>query len=106
MAFTPAQERLITGAFSTKARQAKCPGCGFESFTLGQGIVYLQLGPTVDETNPFSSRLKFGGPSLPCVPIICTTCGNTQMYNIFVLGVAEALGFRQPGRVIGGKDNE
>jgi len=104
MAFTPAQERLIIGAFSTKAHQAKCPGCGQESFTLGQGIVYLQLGPTVQETSiPF--QMRFDGPSLPCVPIICATCGYTQLYNVFVLGIAEALGLRRPGAVIGGRDN-
>ena len=101
MAFTPAQQQAIIGAFTAKTgNQAKCPGCGKDSFTLGQGIVYLQLSDIVQPNPLMGLTMKFGGPSLPSIPVICATCGNTQLYNVFVLGVAQALGIQQAPLIV------
>src|SRR5216683_6648483 len=34
---------------------------------------------------------------LPCVVVVCLNCGNTDLYNVHVLGVAELLGVHPPG---------
>jgi hypothetical protein len=42
---------------------------------------------------PTASReLIVGGPSYPSIAAVCLVCGNTQLHNVFVLGIAEALG--------------
>jgi len=91
MAFTEEQQRQILarirerisvpgGGFRT------CPICGHANWSLQTyGLVYLvmQSGAGV---------LELGGPSLPSIALICTTCGDTQLLNAFVLGVGEILG--------------
>jgi len=92
-AFTQQQASAIIKAFTDKTSgRARCPGCGRDSFVLGDGIVYLPLHPT--HRTPTAMELLSGETQLPSIPIVCATCGNTQLYNVFSLGLGEVLGLR------------
>ncbi len=89
MAFTEAQQASILAALKAKTQGARtlgCPLCGTKEFALGPGVVTMVLQPS-------PGAFSIGGASLPCIPVICQNCGTTQLANIYVLGVAEDLGY-------------
>jgi hypothetical protein len=95
--FTPEQTAAIIKAFNEKTQnQARCPGCGRDQFVLGGGVVYLPLFPS--HGMPQGLERLGAVTHLPSIPIVCTTCGNTQIYNVFTLGVGEVIGLRSAGR--------
>ena len=36
---------------------------------------------------PSGGEIPIGGPSVPCVGIICENCGNSHLINMHVLGL-------------------
>jgi len=37
------------------------------------------------------TETPLGIPILPSIALICKTCGNTQLYNVFLLGLGDVL---------------
>jgi hypothetical protein len=86
-AFTPEQSQEILQKINQKlGGPPTCPMCHHNVWQLSDGIVLLTL------QSPASGGIQLGGKSLPGVPLICSTCGNTVLLNVFMLGVAEKLG--------------
>jgi hypothetical protein len=97
------QEQTLPGVvFSTKQRDAinaalakqfakpnatLCSFCAERNWVIqGNGLVYLSVQPIA------TRGIVLGGPTLPAVALMCQTCGNTLLLNVFGLGVAEAFG--------------
>lgn len=59
-----------------------CPLCGKATWLLNADFISLPVTNSPRE-------LQLGGEILPLVPITCTTCGNTQMLNLLVLGFSD-----------------
>jgi hypothetical protein len=57
---------------------------------MSAGFILLPL-------QPVASTDLLGGPhpTYPCIAAVCMVCGNTQFHNVFVLGIAEALGVKK-----------
>jgi hypothetical protein len=86
LAFTEEEKQKILGAIRTKVPQmGKCPICGNPHWTLADGFVSLPIQGQI-------GGIVLGGPTLPCVPIICTNCGNTALLNAMLLGLKDVLG--------------
>ena len=93
MAFTQQQSDAIVAAIKEKTAlpgivgSPLCPICGHNQWSIqSAGLVYLVI-----QTQP-GAGIALGGPSLPSVAIGCTTCGNTQLLNVLVLGLGELFG--------------
>jgi hypothetical protein len=84
MPFTPEQMQQLIEILTPKLVEP-CASCGHNNFSIQGDIVMFPLQPR-------PGMVSLGGPSLPCLPVICTICGNTLFYNVFVLGVAQILG--------------
>ena len=98
--FTDEQIRAITTAISRQAGPiGPCPVCGHHEWALNSaGLVYISIQPVQapSESEPFpTSTLLFGGPQLANVALICQHCGNTQLLNVFRLGVGSILGLTE-----------
>ena len=64
------------------AKEQKCPTCqSKDSYVLLER--YLLLNVT-DSGDPKTAKVA---GSLPLIPLTCSRCGNTQLLNVFVLGV-------------------
>lgn len=57
-----------------------CPMCGHNVFSLADGYFNQTL------ENDLAHR-TLGGPSIPCVVIICNKCGFTSQHALGVLGL-------------------
>jgi hypothetical protein len=64
-----------------------CSVCHTNNWNVGDGLVRLVL-----QTDPL--KVILAGPSYPLIPLICSTCGNTQLLNAFILGLGETLGIK------------
>jgi len=89
MAFTPEQDRAIKEAFTAKVTQP-CPGCGNRNWSMSTGFIVLSVYPV-----PAKDPLGGPFPAYPSIAAVCLVCGNTQIYNVFVLGIADALGVKR-----------
>lgn len=88
MAFTWEQQAKLIAAVDAKANVKLCPGCGTRSWQLGPGLTFLQISTPGNPLAP--------GGAYPCVVLICRTCGNTQLYNVYILGVEDIVGVGPP----------
>lgn len=61
-----------------------CPVCSNPEWVLSDG--FIQIG-----TQREVPGIVLGGESLPSVAIVCKRCGNTQLINLIVLGLAHLL---------------
>jgi hypothetical protein len=86
MPFSSAQIQEIGRALKEKGVKV-CPACQQGPWSISDGLIVLQIQQDL-------GAFSFGGPALPNIAIICSHCGNTQFHNVFVLGVAEALGVK------------
>jgi predicted nucleic-acid-binding Zn-ribbon protein len=86
MPFSVEQQNKVLEVIKVKMERGICPGCGHTGWTLQDGLVYLTLQPSA------GGALRSDGPSLPSIALVCKTCGNTQLFNAFVVGVADVLG--------------
>jgi hypothetical protein len=73
-----AGERIIAALAAKGANNPTCPMCHHTQFTVG---AFTPLFVTTNVNRP-----SLGGPSYPFVALVCTTCGNTQLINLFNLG--------------------
>jgi hypothetical protein len=58
----------------------RCSACGNENWILPDWVTHV----SVQEP---SANLALGGQVMPCIPIVCSRCGNTLLFNLIVLGV-------------------
>jgi hypothetical protein len=83
MPFTAQERERIVAAIREKAPQfSRCSICGHSNWALQDQLVIHVL-----QDNPKAFML--GGPSLPCVVIVCANCGNTYFLNAMVLGLGD-----------------
>jgi hypothetical protein len=85
MPFTPDQTQRIIATLQEKKVTGNCR-CGTSQWTLGPDIVLLQA-----LSLPGQAPIALG-VGLPSVALVCTNCGNTQLYNVFVTGINRVLG--------------
>lgn len=84
--FNSEQKERIAAVFAEKQLNP-CPSCGkTHTWNIGEGLVMF---PFVT-SNP--AGFVQSGTSYPCIPIVCSNCGNTMFHNAFTLGLAEFLG--------------
>jgi hypothetical protein len=89
--FSESQRKQVIAALTEKTApdpgepQTGCPMCGRKQFSVGNDLVAFPLQPD-------AKAFHLGGSSFVCVPVICLTCGATQFFNVYGLGVAEVLG--------------
>ena len=85
--FTPEQNQQIIQQIKAKIGPNRlCPMCGGSSWFMNDGLALLPL------QQPRPGTFAIGGNSLPNITLTCATCGNTVLFNAFVLGVADILG--------------
>ncbi len=84
--FTEQQKKDITSEILKRAdgHIGVCPVCRNPNWILGDGVTTLVL-----QDKP--GVIVIGGPVLPCVSIVCTKCGNTQLLNLILLGFGDLL---------------
>jgi hypothetical protein len=75
------QQRIIQRMVERGAASPTCPICGHNTWMLGS-YVMLPVTP-----NPNQMRI---GTSYPCIAVICRTCGNTHLLNLYFLGFTQA----------------
>ena len=78
------QARLIFSAIvarvPTSLRPYRCKVCMGNSFIVDTEVMPHQpIG---------SNTVVIGSPSMPLAIVVCSGCGNTQMFNLKVLGLA------------------
>lgn len=82
--FTPEQRHKISEALNAKALKP-CPLCGrFRTFQVGDALVVLVLQENPNLISPV-------GKSYPSIPVLCTYCGYTMLFNALILDLAEIL---------------
>ena len=100
MPFTSEQQEKIAAAIMAKlkvtGKALACPVCGHQYWSLVKDPVLIPLQPKLD-------LYAIGGQSLPAIATICMNCGNTQLHNVFILGVAELLGIKPSKAEEGGQ---
>lgn len=80
----------------TEKVPAKCPFCGHDDIDVQNMMALVPLYSGL--AFPLIPANAHGiMPSLVCV---CKNCGNTQLYNIHVLGLAEELGVPPAGKAV------
>jgi hypothetical protein len=90
--FTDAQIQIIIEAVKAKAAPeiGKCSVCGHDEWSVQNGFSAVLLTDTPAPFWPYAGQFV-AQQSLPSAVLICTTCGNTLLLNLFVLGVYEKL---------------
>src|SRR6267142_2262411 len=92
--FTPEQKQTIASVFAGKNLNP-CPSCGHtNTWQVGEGLVLFPFSVSNNQ-----GIYVPGNNSYPCVPIVCSFCGNTMFHNALTLGLGELLGLLPP-RVI------
>jgi hypothetical protein len=81
MAFSSEQRDQIIARLKGKVTTV-CPMCGHFDWTLADDFVMLSVRAPV-----FFQE----GSELPCVAMVCTTCGYTRLHNAIVLGLGGML---------------
>jgi hypothetical protein len=85
--FSTEDRKLILEALYKKAGKERivCPVCGKWKWTMPDGFVSLKLLQNWYWNIPSNS-------SLPCVALVCDTCGNTLLFNVASLGLTKFTG--------------
>ncbi len=84
MPLSQQQRQMVIEALQKRNLPGSCQVCKHNSWVLDEHITYISLS---EPGGPFT----IGGPSMPCVPLVCGNCGNTLLFNLVVLGVWETL---------------
>ena len=63
----------------------KCPMCRASKWIIGDGF----LNQPVQKSFPVFS---VGGPTLPCIALLCNNCGFVSLHAVGVLGLLEKEG--------------
>lgn len=56
----------------------ECPMCGNKDFMVYEGFTKNTIQPNLDQ-------FLIGGPSIPCVSIVCTRCGFLSQHAVEVI---------------------
>lgn len=85
MRFNPQErERILRRVTERLPNLGTCVACRSNQWTLAEGFVAF---PLQDSTGTFT----LGGPTMPCIAVVCNVCGNTLFLNAIVLGLTELL---------------
>jgi len=84
--------KQVTEVLNSRTKGA-CAVCGSDDLLV---LNQLSVLPVYDS---FEDPGQAGG-SLPSLISVCRGCGNTQLFNIHVLGLAELLGIPPPDSII------
>lgn len=55
----------------------RCPMCGNNQFAIAEGYTTMPIQRSLNE-------FQIGGPSIPCISVICTRCGHVSQHAIGV----------------------
>lgn len=70
----------LNKALKVNSQPLSCPMCGNKSFTISDGY-------TIQVLQDFIDKVQLGGPSIPCVCIICRNCGFVSQHALGALGL-------------------
>ena len=73
------QERIIKAINAKMDKKPTCPMCGYNIWTIASG--YVVASASKHPTTVGTAKNVF-----PMVPMICSNCGNTQLFNLAILG--------------------
>ena len=86
MALTPEQQELVITRLNERIKgQFRCPASNDSNWAVQD---HLSRIPATDNLNVN----VLGGPTYPCVVVICNTCGYTALFNLYTLGLGEEFG--------------
>lgn len=110
MPLSPLQSQRISEAVGQKVKNP-CPLCGQRDWGWGPDLVVLQAqrySTAPDLTVGLAAIWRAGGqpspldrlkemgilppdppPAYPTLPVMCNTCGNTVLLNVYMLGIAD-----------------
>lgn len=57
---------------------ARCPMCQHNQFQIVDGYISQSIQPSLE-------GFQIGGPSIPCVVIVCTNCGFVSQHALGVI---------------------
>jgi predicted nucleic-acid-binding Zn-ribbon protein len=86
MALTQDQLNAIQAKLAEKG-VSSCPSCRRTStWSIVPDLATVRLQPPESIAD-----FMVGGQVLPCVVIVCHNCGNTELHNVFALGLSDIL---------------
>ena len=84
MALSREQSEGVREALGKRGVPRRCSACGKDKWSLSPELTLLQQLAT-DKALPL-------GTGQPCISLHCDNCGNVQVFNVFMLGVAGLFG--------------
>jgi predicted nucleic-acid-binding Zn-ribbon protein len=95
MALTLEQSQKVIDALNGKSR-GKCPICGQTNLIVMSEMVMLPMHSKLPADAAESPE-----STMPCVLSACKNCGNVQMFNVHILGIASDLDIPAPDALKG-----
>jgi hypothetical protein len=92
MPFSQEQLNAIIAAIQARAPLQRCPYCHQQQWTCANGIVQVALLPT-------PQAFAFTGSKIPCVALVCNTCGDLRLVSLLTIGLGHFVGV--PGVISG-----
>lgn len=81
MALTEKEQTQILERIKERAPHIEtCPVCGNHTWQVQDNYILI---PAPQE----AGRTTLGESGLPCIPILCSNCGNTLLLNLIILGL-------------------
>ena len=81
MVLTEEEQTRILARIKERAPHLEtCPVCGNHTWQVQDNYVLIPVPQEAGGTTP-------GGSGLPCIPILCSNCGNTLLLNLIILGL-------------------
>jgi hypothetical protein len=85
VAFSDEVKKRVSAALSERVAAFGCYACGRQNtWVLADAFVNFSLVESVNV-------MVVGGPSMPCVALVCSHCGHTVFFNALVLGLQDML---------------
>lgn len=85
MVFNPQErEQILRTVKERLPNLGSCATCRSNEWTLADGVVAFPLQDSAE-------AYALGGPTMPCIAIVCKVCGNTLFLNAVVLRLTDLL---------------
>jgi hypothetical protein len=79
--FSSERKEEVRAAIVRKFNSSKCPMCQHREFDLLDYYVIHPMQGAVDQ------GMLLGGPTLPCVAVVCRNCGHISFHALGTLGL-------------------
>lgn len=85
MKWSPESEKRILAALGERLKGRSIGACAICGQTTWQMLAKFVTITVTDDP----AVQQIGGPNLPCLVLLCKTCGNVHLLNLLVLGLED-----------------